>query len=116
MLGGRALLRHMQSFTGREIEQHGGETSFDLEHALYYWKTNHGAEVDLLIELDGSLHRAIEFKSTATIGRGDLTGLSSFHEDNPEVECFIVCLAPEPFSLDFVHVVPWRDYLADFPR
>ncbi len=109
-LKGRLFEQFMVQETNRRLDYSG------RDYALYYWRTNHGAEVDLLIELDGSLHRAIEFKSTAAIGRGDLSGLSSFHEDNPEVECFVVCLAPEPFSLDFVHVIPWRDYLAALSR
>ncbi len=109
-LKGRLFEQFMVQETNRRLDYSG------RDYALYYWRTNHGAEVDLLIELDGTLHKAIEFKSTAVIGQGDLTGLSSFHDDNPEVECFVVCPAAEPYSLDFDHVLPWRDYLAALSR
>jgi uncharacterized protein len=104
-LKGRLFEQFMVQETNRRLDYSGHD------YGLYYWRTNHGAEVDLLIELEGSLHRAIEFKSTASISRSDISGLASFHEDNPSVECFIVCLAPEPFTLDFVQVIPWRSYL-----
>ncbi len=109
-LKGRLFEQFMVQETNRILDYS------DHDYALYYWRTNHGAEVDLLIEINGTLSKAVEFKSTAVIGRGDLTGLASFHEDNPSVECSIVCFAPEPFSLDFITVVPWRDYLEDLRR
>ena len=109
-LKGRLFEQFMVQETNRRLDYSG------LDYALYYWRTNHGAEVDLLIEVDGRLHKAIEFKSTAAIGRRDMTGFTSFHEDNPLVECCIVCLAPEPFSIDFVNVIPWREYLMTLPR
>jgi len=81
------------------------------DFALWYWRTNNGAEVDLLVELDGRLVAAVEFKSRSTVSRADLSGLRSFHGDCPEVPCFLVCTAPEPFQLDLVQVLPWRMYL-----
>jgi len=79
--------------------------------SMHYWRTNNGAEVDLLIEERGRLTMAVEFKSRPTLGGADLSGLRSFHEDNPEVPCYLVCTAPEPFKLDFAEVLPWRNYL-----
>ncbi|OHE62981.1 MAG: hypothetical protein A2Y36_11675 [Treponema sp. GWA1_62_8] len=67
--------------------------------------------MDLLIEERGRLTMAVEFKSRPTLGGADLSGLRSFHEDNPEVPCYLVCTAPEPFKLDFAEVLPWRNYL-----
>ena len=86
----------------------------DADYSLYYWRTNHGAEVDLLIEIDGSLKLAVEFKSRETIDAGDISGLRSFHEDNPEVQCYIVCIAPEPFAVGFVSIIPWRQFLEQY--
>ena len=79
--------------------------------ALYYWRTNNGAEVDLLIEAHGDLAAAIEFKSRSTVSGADLSGLRCFREDHPQVPCYLVCTAPEPFRLDFAEVLPWRGYL-----
>ena len=83
----------------------------NLDFALYYWRTNHGAEVDLLIESDGQLIHAIEFKSGRRVSTSDISGLRSFHEDYPQVSCTIVSTMEEPFTLDFVSVIPWRMYL-----
>ena len=81
------------------------------DYRLFYWRTNNGAEVDLLIERDGSLVLALEFKSRPSVSGSDLSGLRSFHSDHPEVRCQVVCTAPEPFALDFAFVVPWQSYL-----
>lgn len=56
-----------------------------LDHALYFWRTNNGAEVDLLIERDGELWAAVEYKSRSAVSCADCSGLRSFHEDNPDV-------------------------------
>jgi predicted AAA+ superfamily ATPase len=104
-LKGRLFEQFMIQETRRRLDYSG------LDYALYYWRTNNGAEVDLLIELNGQLARAVEFKSKTSLDRSDITGLSSFHEDNPGVKCHIVSMAPEPFSIDFVSLLPWKDYL-----
>jgi hypothetical protein len=72
--------------------------------------------VDLLIERDGKLWAAVEFKSRSAVSGADCSGLRSFHEDNPDVPCWIVCTAPESFRLDFVEVIPWQDYLRRLPE
>ena len=69
-LKGRLFEQFMVQETNRRLDYSG------RDYALYYWRTNHGAEV----------------------------------------ECCIVCLAPEPISLDFVHIIPRRDYLAVLSR
>jgi predicted AAA+ superfamily ATPase len=82
-----------------------------VDSSLHYWRTKDGAEVDLLVEANGKLVMAVEFKSRTMISGADLSGLRSFRDDNPPVPCFLVCAAPEPFRLDFVEVLPWRMYL-----
>jgi uncharacterized protein len=78
---------------------------------LYYWRTTNGAEVDLVLERAGQPILAVEFKSRAEVDRADLSGLRSFHEDYPTVPCLLVCTAEEPWTLDFVQVLPWKAYL-----
>jgi predicted AAA+ superfamily ATPase len=78
---------------------------------LHYWRTNNGAEVDLVLERAGHPVLAVEFKSRPEVDRADLSGLRSFHEDYPMVPCLVVCTAPEPWVLDFAKVLPWRHYL-----
>jgi uncharacterized protein len=104
-LKGRLFEQFMVQETNRILDYSG------IDYQLYYWRTNHGAEVDLLIRIDGSLSLAVEFKSKSRISRGDTSGIASFHEDNPEVPCFIVSLVPEPYALDYIHVMNWQQYL-----
>ncbi len=87
-LKGRLFEQFMIQETNRMLDYSG------FDYALYYWRTNHGAEVDLLIEINGRLNKAVEFKSTSVVGRGEISGLASFHEDNPSVECYIVRFVP----------------------
>ena len=70
------------------------------------------AEVDLLVELNGRLALAVEFKSRSQVGGSDLSGFRSFREDYPDVPCVIVCTAPEAFRLEPVEILPWRAYLS----
>jgi predicted AAA+ superfamily ATPase len=97
------------------------ETRRRLDYAradarLYYWRTNNGAEVDLVVELNGRIAFAVEFKSRPSVSGADLSGLRSFREDWPQTPCLLVCTAPESFSLDFAEVLPWRVYLARIPE
>jgi predicted AAA+ superfamily ATPase len=40
------------------------------ETNLYFWRTNHGAEIDLLLEKHGKIQAAFEIKGTAKISQG----------------------------------------------
>ncbi len=81
------------------------------EARLHYWRTNGGAEVDLIIEKGGRPELAIEIKARATVDGSDARGLSSFASDYPEARRVIACEAPEPYRLGHVEVLPWRDVL-----
>ena len=51
----------------------------------YYWRTQDGAEVDLILEIKGKV-LAFEIKSSPKINRRDVSGLISFLSDHPYVE------------------------------
>ena len=59
---------------------HNSGTIFDA----YYWRTQDGAEVDLIIEANGKV-LPFEIKSSAKISKRDVSGLMSFLSDNPNV-------------------------------
>ncbi len=105
-LRGRLFEQFLIQETRRILDYAGAD------YRLYYWRTNHGAEVDLLLERDGRLSLAVEFKSRPRVTGSDTTGLASFHEDNPDVPCYVVCTAPEPYSLGFTRIIGWREYLS----
>lgn len=82
---------------------------------LYYWRTNHGAEVDLLLERHGELLAAVECKSSTQIGGSQLSGLRAFHEEHPAVPAYLVCRAPHAFKIEHIQVLPWREYFSELP-
>ncbi len=84
------------------------------EARLYFWRTNTGAEVDLLVEKHGRIQAAIEIRSSRTIDGSDLRGLRSFRGENPDVPSFLVTPMATPHRLDGVLVTNWRDFLATF--
>ncbi|MBI4431692.1 MAG: ATP-binding protein [Candidatus Omnitrophica bacterium] len=73
---------------------------------LSFWRTSHGAEVDLLISRGTKLLGAVECKSTAQVSSSDLSGLRSFHEVYPKVPCYLVAPVNHPLRLSFARVIP----------
>lgn len=86
------------------------------ETRLFYWRTNHGAEVDLLFERHGKLRLAVEIKSRRTVTGADLSGLRSFGEAHPGTPRIVVATVPEAFRIDSVEVLPWRKFLAELGK
>jgi predicted AAA+ superfamily ATPase len=78
---------------------------------LYYWHTNTGAEVDLIMEQSGKLTGAYEIKWSKTITTAQLTGLKSFQEDYPNVPCHVVCNTDEPYRLGNILIMNWKQFL-----
>lgn len=78
---------------------------------LYYWRTNSGAEVDLLIEHNGAIRAAFEFKSGSVVASADCSGLTAFADDYPQTPRYLVCTCPQPFRMNDVQVLPWRAYM-----
>ncbi len=97
-LRGRLFEQFMIQETNRRLDYSG------VDQRIYYWRTNNGAEVDLVIEVAGRPAIAEEFKSRPAIDGADLAGLRSFHADNPTAQCLVVCTAPEPWQLDCLRV------------
>lgn len=83
-----------------------------LELGLSFWRTSHGAEVDLLVERHGKLVAAIECKHKTVIGSADLTGLRSLRDSFPKVPCYVVAPVRHAQQLDFALVVSPVELLA----
>ncbi len=83
------------------------------EANLYFWRTNHGAEVDLIVEKHGKITAAFEIKSSTTVAGADLSGLRAFREEHPKVPCAVVSLAPHAYQIESVRVLPWATYLKE---
>ena len=60
---------------------------------LYHWRTGGGAEVDLLLEMDGTYY-PVEVKAASNPARGDTTGLTAFRKTYPKLRIgkgLVVC-------------------------
>jgi len=73
---------------------------------LNFWRTSHGAEVDVLISRGAKILYAIECKLSAHPSSNDLSGLKSFHEKYPKTPCYIVAPVKHPLRISFVRVIP----------
>jgi predicted AAA+ superfamily ATPase len=80
------------------------------EAKLFFWRTNHGAEIDLVIEKHGKLVAGIEIKYSDIITGAHLSGLRSFRQDHPNIPLFIISRVQHPYELDDVQVIPWHSY------
>ena len=84
----------------------------DLGYRLYYWRTNTGLEVDLVLARAASEPPcAIELKSDVGPESSELRGLKAFAADNPTAELLCLCQTPRAYRRDGVDVLPWRDGL-----
>lgn len=81
------------------------------ETQMFFWQTNTGAEVDLLLVKNKTIIAAIEIKKSKTITGAYLSGLRSFKSENNRVPCYIVCNCDQPYTLEGVEIINWQDYL-----
>ncbi len=79
---------------------------YQKDWKLSFWRTSHGAEVDLLISRGTRLLYAIECKFKRQPSSSDLSGLRSFHVNHPEVPCFVVSPVKQSYRLSFARILP----------
>ena len=82
------------------------------ETRLYFWRTQHGAEVDLLVERHGKLRVAVEIKARAVVHPGDLSGLRAFGEAHPGVPRIVAAEVERAQLVGDIGILPYRDALA----
>ncbi len=84
------------------------------EARLFYWRTNIGTEVDLIVEKHGKIVGAFEFKSSRSVGGHDFNGLKSFRDDMIEhkrVPLYLVACIERAYEKDDMTVIPWQEFL-----
>lgn len=70
--------------------------------AVYHWRTHSGAEIDLILELNGT-YFPIEIKCSRNLGVQDLRGFKAFREANPKKQIapgLIIHAGDENYLLD----------------
>lgn len=79
------------------------------DYGFYYYRTEGGAEVDLIVEKNPEEILAIEIKSRDRIDKSDLNGLFSFSEVCPQAKLYCVCLAPRKRNMGDIVILPWQE-------
>ncbi|MBY0508304.1 MAG: ATP-binding protein [Bryobacteraceae bacterium] len=75
---------------------------------LYYWRTSHGVEVDLIV---GQMRLAIECKSSLEVSAKDTKSLRALHQEYPQARRLIVYRGPHrQRTEEGVEVLPWREF------
>ncbi len=64
---------------------------YRLGYQLFFWRTNTGLEVDIILAKVGTPIIAIEIKSTSVIAGRDAQGLVAFKDEYPEARTLILC-------------------------
>lgn len=84
---------------------------FDLQPHFYHWRSNNGAEVDLILELNGCLY-PIEIKCKTNLSRHDASGIKAFIEtySNRKIATGLILYAgTETYKLEpNIIALPWN--------
>jgi predicted AAA+ superfamily ATPase len=80
-----------------------------LDYTFSYYRTESGAEVDLIIETPREEIIAVEIKATDAIDSSHLRGLNSFKEACPKALLYCVALAPHKRTMGKVTILPWLE-------
>jgi hypothetical protein len=102
--------RRGHSFEGLVIEELAALASERLVRpGIFYWRTQAGAEVDLLIT-EGRRIFPIEIKLGAAVGGRDVAGLRQCMQDLSLDRGWVVCTARERRKIgENIEVVPWDE-------
>lgn len=85
-----------------------------LRYQLYYWRTNYGAEVDLLVCQGQKILCAVEIKSANIITGADLSGMKGFIESHPDVPCYAVGIEQSRrLMTEQITVLSWDTFLTE---
>ncbi len=81
-----------------------------IQPNLYHFRSHSGAEIDLLLELDGRLY-PVEIKSKSNPSHKDIRGFKAFKECFPKENIqkgLVICAVPSPqFINKNVLAIPW---------
>ena len=98
--------RLFENIVINEIDRYNRLKNFDYK--LYHYRTNHGKEVDLIVQKNlRTPPVAIEIKSAVTPDVSSLEGMKHFAEDFPDSRRIVLCRCKNPYRLDGVEFLPF---------
>lgn len=85
----------------------------DVSLQVSSYRTEHGAEVDFILELDNKVI-ALEVKASANVSRSDLRGFESFAEYfGKKHRAVVAYLGHHPKKIGNVDILPWQTLLKE---
>ena len=82
---------------------------FNCYKKMYFWRTNCGKEVDIII---GEAEWAIEIKTSKQKSMKDFKGLLAFGEEFPQAKLMAITFDDSKRLIDHkIEVFPWREFL-----
>ncbi|MCE2929478.1 MAG: AAA family ATPase [Candidatus Caenarcaniphilales bacterium] len=99
--------RNFEHFLILEIIKYNHYYSLDLD--LSFYRTNSGAEVDLIIQKPDSSLLAIEIKANEKPNLASVKGLWSFKELEPNARMICACLTTKRYQEKDVLFLPWQE-------
>lgn len=82
----------------------------DKKMRISSYRTEHGAEIDFILELNKKVY-AIEVKASTNVGRSDLRGFDSFSKYyGKKFESFVLYLGKVSRKVDGVTILPWQQF------
>ena len=104
--------RRFEQFVIGQVMAHIEYKRLDLQ--FYYWRTHHGAEVDVLLCRGNRIICALEIKSSQHISTKTLGGLKSFVDDNPDVPAYVLGRAQRRSRLHkTVTIMNWDHFILE---
>ena len=79
---------------------------------LYFYATNNGTEVDLILEWPHHKTWAIEIKSSSQPNLTDLKGLKSFISDHKVDRVICACNTPRRYVTQGIEFLPWHEFIS----
>ncbi|MBI2340181.1 MAG: ATP-binding protein [Deltaproteobacteria bacterium] len=90
-----------------------GAAGQDADIGIYTYRTEHGAEVDFIVE-NGRKIWALEVKASKNVGRNDLTGLKNFSLFlKKPCRCMVAYWGDVVRVVDGVTIMPWQQVLKE---
>ena len=71
-----------------------------------YWRSKSNIEVDFLL---GNI--AVEVKAKRVVGKRDMRGLVALRDEGLFEGYIVVCMEPEPRTVDGIRIMPWANFL-----
>lgn len=86
---------------------------FRYGYEFFFWRTNNGIEIDLIITHSKNPIAAVEFKS-GLLKPGSSYAMNEFKKEYPKIKTYIVCPIERTRILpDETIIVPWENFLIE---